>query len=196
MIKGSHNSLTYLKPKTFLMRLLGFKYTCQTKSLENQIKTGTHALDINVRFDTNHNIIVTNGKWESKNHYTCNEFISKILDTIKNNRIDDDDILININLDTFDDSYFQEMNFIKFINMFIDKTEKNVYIIGGKRVFDDEQVITRLRNPKTIVTPVACVDKRTRFYEKWFPKLFTYRMNKKNLSLWENEDVVCLFDNI
>lgn len=196
MIKGSHNSLTYLKPKTFFMKLFGFKYMCQTKSLEKQIKEGIHAFDINVRFDDNHNVVVTNGKWESEDSYTCDDFISKILDTIKIHRIDDEDILININLDTIKESYFQEMDFIKFINMFIDKTDKHVYIIGGKRVFDDEQVITRLRNPKTIVTPVASVDKRTRFYEKWFPKLFAYRMNKKNMQLWEKEDVVCLFDYI
>lgn len=181
------------------MKMLGFKYMCQDKSLENQIKSGIHVIDIKVRFDEVCSVIVTNGKWETEKHYTCDDFMYMILKTIGDNRIDDDDILININLDTTGDSYFQEMEFIRFVNKFIEKIEKSnehVYIIGGKRVFDNTQVITRLRNPKMIVEPVACVDKRTRFYEKWFPKLFARRMNVKNMCLWKNEDVICLFDYI
>ena len=118
MIFGSHNSLTYLTPKTLKMKLLNFHYKCQNKNLIDQIKSGVHVLDIKVRFDEENNLYVTNGKWESKNRYIFDDFINIILDTIRIHRIDNDDMYIYLTLDTDDVFLRQEINFIQFVNRF------------------------------------------------------------------------------
>lgn len=195
MILGSHNSLTYLPPKTKWMKFLTFFYKCQDKSLSEQIKSGVHVLDIKVRF-RNNKVIVTNGQWEVKYEYEMEDFINIILDTISIYRIDDDVIYINLSLDVDDVYIGQEFDFISFVDIFkqkINQVDENIKLIGGYRTFDNERVVITI--PKLFIATITNkTDKRSWWFEKYFPKLFAKRMNEKNKILWENEDCLTLFD--
>lgn len=198
MIFGSHNSLTYLTPKTLKMKLLNFHYKCQNKNLIDQIKSGVHVLDIKVRFDEENNLYVTNGKWESKNRYIFDDFINIILDTIHIHRIDNDDMYIYLTLDTDDVFLRQEINFIQFVNKFKNKIgDDNIFLMGGHRSCDNEKIILTI-NDELIVEPIAGVDKRTRLYERICPRWFAKRMNETNKKMWGRvtEKTICLFDYV
>ena len=52
MIIGSHNAWTFLRPKKWWMRLLGFTARCQRKNIFIQYKDyGVRCFDLRVRFD-------------------------------------------------------------------------------------------------------------------------------------------------
>lgn len=187
MIKGSHNSMTYMKPQNWWMK----KYMCQTKTLKEQIKSGVRMFDIKVRFDSKDNVYITNGKYTSKINWTHVDFISMICDTI--NLYANDRFYINLTLDTSDVSLGQEINFIQLCNRFVKSCSDNIIITGGRRSFDNEKVVVTLQDTM-IAEAISGNDKRTRFYEKWFPVLFAKRMNEKNFKFWKNEDCIVSFD--
>lgn len=47
---GSHNTMTYLKPKFLIFRPFSFLWRCQDKDLDEQKKLGVKYLDIRVRY--------------------------------------------------------------------------------------------------------------------------------------------------
>lgn len=190
MIKGSHNSLTYYKPTKWWM----WRYKCQDKTFEKQIRSGIHAFDIKVRFDNNNNVHVTNGKYTSEESWSHYSFVSYILDTISLINPTDRRYFINLTLDTNDVNLFQEINFIQLCNKFVKHSKKNKHIIlGGRRTFDNDKVVVTLQDTY-IVKSVAGYDTRTRFYERWFPSLFAKRMNKNNLKFWKDHFCIVFFD--
>jgi len=58
MILASHNSWTYLKPKTWWMKLIRFTARCQDKDIKSQYNDyGVRCFDLRVRFDDNQLVI-------------------------------------------------------------------------------------------------------------------------------------------
>lgn len=53
MILASHNSMTYLKPKYWVLRLFRWIYRCQTKTIEEQYEAGVRYFDFRISFDHN-----------------------------------------------------------------------------------------------------------------------------------------------
>ena len=51
MILASHNSLTYLKPKYWIMNLFKWFYRCQTKTIEEQYLAGVRYFDFRICFN-------------------------------------------------------------------------------------------------------------------------------------------------
>ena len=52
---GSHNSLTYLKPKKWYMCFFRFVAQCQSKSYEEQFESGIRMFDVRLRPSKNIN---------------------------------------------------------------------------------------------------------------------------------------------
>lgn len=184
MILGSHNSFSYLPPQKWWMKF----FKCQNKDLKQQIKSGVNALDLKVIFheDDKNTVSISYKHWTSKEKYNWNILQYKIIDCIPKNK---QNFFINISLDIKKPNMFQEIEFIQFCNVFkekIDISYKNIILTGGKRTCDDEQVWMIPKNNMNIVTPIAGVDKRTRWYEHVFPYLFTKRMNKQNMEMWKD----------
>ena len=61
---GSHNSLTYLSPKTLWGKILSPWTKCQDKDLIRQYNNGARYFDIRVRFDKNRNPVAVHNKVE------------------------------------------------------------------------------------------------------------------------------------
>lgn len=63
---GSHNSLTYLTPKTIWGKILSPWTKCQNKFLDRQFDSGVRYFDIRVKFDKNGNPIIVHNKIKYK----------------------------------------------------------------------------------------------------------------------------------
>lgn len=195
MILGSHNSLTYLDSTKWWLNMF---YRCQDKTLKEQLRNGVRMIDIKVRFDHHSDLMVTNGKWESKMKWESKRFVEWLLTTIRSYRTSpDEEIYINITLDTDDVSYSQEMDFIMMSVQFRTQLgeNENIYLIGGKRRFDDEKVIIHIPDV-FIAFPVNTCSNQCRWYERWFPKMFARRNNELNRQLWKDQGCITAFDYI
>lgn len=51
MILGTHNSMTYLKPKSLFLKPFGIFAQCQDKTIDEQIEIGVQYFDLRIRFD-------------------------------------------------------------------------------------------------------------------------------------------------
>lgn len=49
-ILGSHNSMTYLPPKLWLMRLFSLFWRCQTNNVKHQYDKGVRCFDLRIRY--------------------------------------------------------------------------------------------------------------------------------------------------
>ncbi len=54
-IFGSHNSMTYLPPKTWWGRVFGFVARCQSKTIEEQWNAGVRYFDLRIGYDSDWN---------------------------------------------------------------------------------------------------------------------------------------------
>lgn len=171
-------------------------YRCQDKTLKEQISHGVQMIDVKLRFDHYGDVVVTNGKWESKTHWEPKRFVEWILKTIRMSN--HQHLYINLTLDTCEISLSQEISFISLNNMFkeyLEGGDKDIIIIGGHRSFDGEKVIVTIPD-MFIAFPVNTCSNQCRWYEKWFPKMFARRNNEKNIKLWNNENCIVAFDYI
>lgn len=195
MILGSHNSLSFLKPKKWWMKLFNFYYQTQNKNLVEQIKSGVHMFDIRVRFTNDGRVIICHNSWEYKHSFDIEDFVNIILDTIRIHKIDDEKYYIRLVLEISDTRLGQELMFIDLGNCFKNKTDDNIVIFGGQRKWDWERVIITIPD-LFVACPVSTMDKRCRWYEKFCPRLFAKRMNERNMKLWKDQQCIVAFDFI
>lgn len=70
MIYGTHNTMSYLRPKNILM-YIGYPFAqCQTLSLEQQIELGCEYFDFRVRYNDNEVLRFFHGGCEFKSKHT------------------------------------------------------------------------------------------------------------------------------
>lgn len=198
MVYGSHNSLTYVKARQWWRNMF---HRCQSKTLQQQLEdTNLMMIDIRMRFDFDRKVIVTNGKWESEHHWDPEQFTAWVLANIRHRKtnVDKEKVFyINLTLDTDDVSFRQEMDFISLVNMFKADIGKNpngrIALVGGTRTFDGERVVMTI--PDVFVAfPVNTCSVQTKWYDKYFPRLFALRNNERNKRMWENENQLVAFD--
>ena len=58
---GTHNSLTYLTPKKWWQKLIGFTAKCQAVNHEEQYRLGTRVFDVRLWYDDNFKIEIRHG---------------------------------------------------------------------------------------------------------------------------------------
>ena len=194
MILGTHNSLTYLKP---IKKWWNLFYKCQDKTLKEQLDMGIQMIDIKVRFTSDSLVAITNGKWTSELQWEPKRLVEWVINAIRTHQLEDNrPFYIKLTLDT-DNIYFgQEIDFIMLGHIFkeyIGNNQDKIILFGGHRTFDDEKVIVTI--PDSFVAyPVNCFSTQSKWYDKYFPKLFAKRNNEKNMKLWENENCIVAFD--
>lgn len=200
MILGSHNTLTYLKPRNWWMRLFAFAYKCQSKTLGEQIKSGVHSIDIRVRFDEYGKIRFCHGWYESSMYFSWDAAINFIANQVKQNRIDRDPIYARIILETYGDNIAQDTNFAVFCSMFTNQLEHiykdaNIVLYGGYRKVDWKKLAPELPD-NTTEEPISSVATDARWYEKICPWAYAKRMNKVNKEKYNDSKNIVIFDFI
>lgn len=214
-IIGSHNSFTYCKPKN-LLSWIGIPIgRCQTKNIEEQIKSGIRLLDIRVRFDNSGYMYLCHGLFElnlkipvieynlsdkNTNHVLTNKFkfpnfIDWLLNIVYKNLPENENFYFRLVLEISKENIIQELFFKNFCEYFKNELEKqklypNYRILDCVRKFDWKQLslpTDELNCFQHISSyPNYKESIKVRWYEKICPWLYAKRTNKRFLANLEN----------
>lgn len=179
---GTHNSMTYLKPKKWYLYPFQFIARCQNKTIEEQYEKGIRLFDFRITYDKNNIPEFRHGLMAYKGN------VYKILECLNSKK---DSIKIRIILEESKANISNETLFIKDIHRF-----KTLYpyltFYEGRRKFDWKK-ITDL--PDLEVTQIVSSMQGNKIDDLW-PWLYAHFMNEKNLKLYKDTDKNILIDFI
>ena len=102
-----------------------------------------------VRFNEIGQVHLTNGRWESMNHFIMDDFANRMCDHLNNVRKFSGPIYVHMLLDTKREDIEQELCFIELVNKIKEMgKDRRVYVYGGQRCFDGEQVVVNISPEK------------------------------------------------
>lgn len=179
---ASHNSLTYLRPKKWWMRLFNFMAKCQSKTVKEQFeKYNTRMFDFRIDFNKEGELFVKHGLAV----YDINR--DEVIDFLRflNRKKSIKYVMLTLECSKRESKelpLWKELEFIKFCE-YVEKTFKNVQFIGGhakhswKRlyVFDDHSY-----EKFTTVSKFASVATKNKLDDLW-PWLYAKRHNRKSI---------------
>lgn len=171
---GSHNTMTYLKPKKWWLYPFRFIARCQSKTIEEQYNLGIRMFDIRVSFDKDkkpefrHGLIAYKGEVEPIFDYLNKKgdtHVRLVLEEYRNDKSDVNEILFSLACDTWSKQYSK----IKFF--------------GGFRKRDGELIVDFKYKPKYDNRYSSCNinDSTGTIWDDWFPWLYARFNNKENI---------------
>lgn len=198
---GSHNSLTYLKPRKWWMYLYIPFAKCQSKTIEEQYEAGARYFDFRIRFDSKgpkNDIIVAHGLMEYK---LSGAKLYEILDYL-NRKAWSTPKQIHVRMlyemssgylggdhDAGEDSFIEYCKYIQ-------TKFKSINFCGGQRKYDWAQLVKLGTHPMSI----DLYSSRTwTILDDWCPWIYAKLMNKKNYKKYkgmEPKDGFMLMDFI
>lgn len=170
---ASHNTMSYLKPIKWYMRLFHFVGKCQDLDIVEQYKLGVRMFDLRITF-INNIPYFAHGRMIFKH-----ADIQNYLDIIESWK----DCYVRIVLESPNKSkeynYYQESVFKFYVSSWINYY-KNIKFVEGTRKFDWKYLIS---NPGLVKTPnyIQKISSMTgSIFDDWFPRLYAIFNNKKN----------------
>lgn len=190
---GTHDSFTYLKPRSFWGWFALPFYRTQSKTLDEQLNEGWLCVDMRVTFDREGQVVFAHGivklKSDSK---LVRESLKRISDQQKKNKNDlMNKMYVRVILEDTKVDEQNERMFKTFCDYIVD-TYPNLIFFGGNRRCDWKQVYSFKNNP-TLAQMCGSMAPDARWYEKLIPWFYARRKNEDNLDLEYSEDVV-IFD--
>ena len=187
---GSHNSMSYAKPKKWWMIPFKFMAKCQSVSIFDQYyKYGVRMFDLRVKFKKDGSLCFAHGLME------YNTDIDEILSFL--NSVDKVDVRI-----------IQENKKGQFENRFIQWCQKirkkypNIKFFGGRNKDSWKVVYKFAYQGPTFLDKYSSVNNETSNYtgtiwDDWFPWLYAWKNNKKNIEAGTDRDYLLIdFVNI
>lgn len=200
MYIGTHNTMTYLPPKKWWMRLFNWASKCQDKDVYQQMYTSTHILDSDVDPVVDFRIKWKKGKFVFAHglcEYKCEMDADKeIVNIINRAQRIYKKLCVRLILEKTDN----DIGIIRF-KEFCEQLERDygqtVLFIGGNLKKTWEKLYTFEQNISDALVDqyVSSMANDARFYEKIFPKLYAKRMNSKNIEK-VNKQTISIFDFI
>lgn len=175
---GSHNSMSYLKPRRWYLRPFGFMARCQSKSLKEQYeKYGVRLFDIRISFDKDGTPYFAHGVMQYEGDvFEYLEFLNGKNDTEAR-------ILLEEGWD--DGNNFQEAHFKSFCEK-IKKKYKNIAFFGGIRKRDWTVIHDfKYKGPKFKDLYSSMQPPK---YDDLFPYWYAKNNNKKNIEKFGDID--------
>ena len=141
MIKGSHNSMSYLKPLNRLYRLFRFLYKCQGKSIEKQYESGVRLFDIHIYKNDRDKGCFKYGNviYNAFSFYEPFNFLNKMKDCYVNLVLEE-----TVNDSKKEGIKETENKFIWYCNS-LQMMYPNIKFIGGYREFD-KRILYEFKN--------------------------------------------------
>lgn len=182
MILSSHNTMTYLPPKKWWMKIFKPIYQCQNKSITQQLDEGVRYFDIRISFDKFDNLEFRHGLVAFKGDVNA---LFRILDNYSStNR---EEIVCRIVLERIKDN----LDFILFRNFCskIVKEYPNIWFVCGeykktKEAIYPFQQYTGILNP-SVIEMYGSV--RGKFLGRIFPKLYAKKYNKRLTNAYSDD---------
>ena len=173
MIIGSHNTMTYAKPRKWWYGFISPFAVCQNKTIEEQLNYGIGLFDLRVRWRKDR-WVFAHGLYEVES-----EAPDKIIMKISDKAVPlGCDAYVRLILETSKADEEQEKRFVELCESLLDIP--NIIYLGGNRKFDWKQIYDFGFNPN-IWQPVSSMAEDARWYEKILPILYAVRRNKYNL---------------
>lgn len=189
MILASHNSWSYLRPKTWWMRLIRFTARCQRKNILDQYRLSVRCFDLRVRFK-NWKPVFAHGIIEYE--YTEDEVMKDLF-------------FLNDLSDVEDPVYIRVVNEIRNVN---DYTERqvtqfrtfcsalearfpNIRFWGGQNLLKQQTTEYVFKDSPSCEELYSSVCP-PRIIDDWWPWLYARFHNKKNLTKWTDKDILMI----
>lgn len=189
MIKGSHNTMTYLYPDNQIMKLFKWIYQCQSKTITEQFEEGCRCFDLRIRLENNR-WVFAHGLYKSSRH-KIEDILNMLKGLAKLNRIK---IYIRLILETSKYDKITESEFIKLCKTLKTKYSENLIFFEGRRKYDWKILYDFKYYPEV----KQFVGSMKSWYGKLCPWLYSFIHKKRDLekaSSYDN-DIICLFDFI
>ena len=188
MILGSHNSMTYLRPRRWWMRLFRIFGRCQNKTIQQQFDSGVRCFDLRVSHTTNDGWSFSHGliDYRLPADFTeapdipnpLNYPVHSVLSLLNSLATDSDPVYIRFILEkinhVYDPALFQGLCEA------IQKMYRHLTFIGGvykntwQQLYDFHDPITEA----DIAQPIGSMAADARWYERIIPILSAHRTRK------------------
>lgn len=179
---GTHNSMTYLKPKKWYMCLFQFVARCQSLNIKEQFEKGIRLFDIRIAYTESEEPEFRHGAIAYKgNVYATLDWLNRQNVPVK----------IRILLEVSKESNLKELLFIKDIRNF-QTIFSNLSFYEGRRKYDWKQLLDL---PTLKVTQLVSSMQGNKIDDIW-PWLYAKFHNKKNLKKQYDSDILIDFVEI
>lgn len=195
MIKASHNTFSYYKPKQWYLRPFAFVAKCQSKSLAEQVNEGIKVFDLRLRQDKD-------GEWViAHNAFVYVKGFDTIIDILQwldiAARYSDKSIYVRVLHEVRNEKqacYNSTIDFWQLCKQI--KCEcPHIRFFGGQRVFDWVQEY-HFPEENNIDYIELHASRRWSKWLHWWPWLYAWLYNETNESMYEDKDVVAYMDFI
>lgn len=189
-ILGSHNSMTYLPSRLWIMRLFSLIWRCQKSDLKRQYSEGVRCFDLRVR-----NI---NGKWRFAHGIITIKDVElfEVLDYLNVKAITHNEpIYIRLILETHKPDIHHEHKFKELCKNVQEKYHDTLKFFEARRKFDWLQLYDFDGYSPQVVQYVGSIKT---FYGKICPWLYWKLNNKKDKEMFNkySENTIVLYDFI
>jgi len=193
-ILASHNSWTFLPPKTWWQKLLKFTARCQSLDIIGQYVTGATCFDLRIRWNAQGELVFAHGIIEYD--YTAKQ-LAFTLD-ILNDIAKEEKIYIRVIHECRTAKQIETSSRQNFHNfcLHLEDTYPNIRFFGGTNLYDAHRDFHFLCPDLTIDGKYSSVQP-PRFLDDWFPWLYAKLNNHKNLQTGTDQQVLMIdFVNI
>lgn len=179
---GSHNTMTYLKPKKWYLYPFQFIARCQSKTIEEQYALGARYFDLRIAFTKDGTPEFRHGLMAYKgNVYDALQFLNSKPGPIVR-------ILLEVNSKT--DTVLNRSRFIDFCR-YISKRYININFVGGNAKTDWSQVYKFDNYDYTYIDKYASGETKIKLDDLW-PWLYAKVYNSKSKKETKDVDFMIL----
>lgn len=164
---ASHDTMAYLKPRKWWMRLFNFMAQCQSKTIEEQYELGIRMFDLRIKYDKDLNPRFAHG---------LVEYDKKIEDVLDYLASREETCFVRIILENPKSKLIERysIKFVEDVNTWVNKYS-NLVFFEGRRKCDWKLLIDLGPNPDY----VQMISSMTgTILDDWCPKLFAWLHNK------------------
>lgn len=184
MILGSHNSMSYLKPRHWWCYPIRFAAKCQDKTIQEQYKAGARVFDLRVGFDKDGTPFFAHGLISFKGD------VYQILDYLNSL---EDKIYVRI-LNERDKNY---ETFIKFC-IKVQLKYSHIMFIGGQNKKDWKQLF-EFNHSLSFIDKYSSWNNDTHLGTGWylddiFPRIYAFCLNKHWRDKYSKDNIYLLQD--
>lgn len=167
---ASHNTMTYLPPTKWWMRLLKPIYKCQDLTIQEQYNKGVRVFDIRIRYD------FADYKWKFAHGIVfLKGEVTEVFDLLNACK----DCCIRIVLESNNDNILQS-EFFKSLLCKLVVDYPNIYFFEGTRKYDWFKLGNNIvKTNLPYVQRISSMDGK--WYNFWCPRLYAWMNNKKVL---------------
>lgn len=177
---GSHDTMTYLKPKQWYLAPFKFMAQCQNKTIQEQYeKYQIRYFDLRVRFD----------EGVPEFAHGMMSFHGNVLETLKYLNSHGEEVWVRLLLEISKEDEIQEKLFMAFCKQ-IEEDYPNLKFHNGRRKFD-WKVVYEFKNPEPSLDQKVS-SMTWGVWDDWYPYLYARCMNHRNIEEGTDKEYMLL----